>query len=278
MSSKTKRFPYLFMTLLLVIAIFGKALPAVGQGSNPPPNYTTGMRKMVRGGAATVDPLTLPTFEFKFTLDTISPGNKRIYKIEDPKFDDRLFIQRIVVNGPFARQMAKIEVHKKDGSGWETKWTAPGGAPPANIPIGEQGSATNAVDVAAAGRLAAQISDFTNGNPVMSNNTATYDQIRFTFKDDGGQGSNFNGAAGKIDLYFRVLNPYVDPSNFIGGSGGVVCPKEPGGTSLRKEIVCNYAKFYGSGGNVPKQRSTSGTHHTLPAGKSRREAARPPAQ
>ena len=71
MSSKTKRFPYLFMTLLLVIAIFGTALPAVGQGSNPSPNYTTGMRKMVRGGAATVDPLTLPTFEFKFTLDTI---------------------------------------------------------------------------------------------------------------------------------------------------------------------------------------------------------------
>lgn len=251
MSSKTKRFPYLFMTLLLVIAIFGTALPAVGQGSNPSPNYTTGMRKMVRGGAATVDPLTLPTFEFKFTLDTISPGNKRIYKIEDPKFDERLFIQRIVVNGPFARQMAKIEVHKKDGSGWETKWTAPGGTPPASIPLGEQGSATNAVDSAAAGRLAAQISDYTNGNPVASNNTATYDQIRFTFKDDGGQGSNFNGAAGKIDLYFRVLNPFVDPSNFIGGSGGVVCSGDPGDqTPLKKEIVCNYAKFYGSGGNV----------------------------
>ncbi len=239
MSSKTKRFPYLFMTLLLVIAIFGTALPAVGQGFTPYShlNYFVASQKMVRGGAAMLDPAVLPDFEFLYTLD-MTPGSGQTFtlkSIEDTKFDDRLFIQRIVISGKFAQYLSSY-AYRDTGGNWTTTNVT---SNPTTINIGD---ATTAIDANA--RI---------------NGVRSITGIRFTFRDQGAAGKGFTigpgatGTEGNIRVYFKVSNPTAVIAQNIDNIGGPNPPSPiclPDATKpVQPWAVCNHARFEGYSGN-----------------------------
>lgn len=239
MSSKTKRFPYLFMTLLLVIAIFGTALPAVGQGFTPHTNfnYFVASQKMTRGGAAMLDPAVLPDFEFLYTLD-MTPGSGQTFtlkSIEDTKFDDRLFIQRIVISGRFAQYLSSY-AYRDTGGNWTTTNLG------SNPPTIELGDAVTAIDANA--RI---------------NGVRSITGIRFTFRDQGAAGKGFTigpgatGTEGNIRVYFKVSNPTAVIAQNIDNIGGPNPPSPiclPDATKpVQPWAVCNHARFDGYSGN-----------------------------
>ena len=246
MSPKRMKFLNLILTLLLAIGIIGSVSPVLGQDQA---GFQTGSRKTAVGGAATIDPATLPGFEFKYSLDFYpinDNANYRIVEIEDTKFDSRLFLQRMVIRGDYATKLQKIELRPVGGAYANQPFTITGNV--INV-----GSATNAIDTDAAANVADQTVTYNNTGSVPDShvNTSKYDRIRFTFKNEpGGNGSDFSQSTnGSIDLYFRVLKPYS--SQLLNGTGtAVTCNAANPSDPVNPKLVCNYARFKGSYGSV----------------------------
>lgn len=252
MSPKRMKFLNLILALLLAIGIMGSVLPVHGQTSG---GFQTGSRKTAIGGAATIDPVTLPNFEFKYLLDfyPIANANYRVAEIEDTKFDSRLFLQRMVISGAYATKLSKIELRETGGSYVNQPFSIAGGV----ISIG---SASNAIDSAAAANVAAQTVTYNNTGSVPDShvNNSKYDRIRFTFRNEsGGTGAIFNqGTNGSIGLYFRVLKPYS--SQLLNGSGTkVYCDASNPNTPVDPKLVCNYATFKGYYGSTSASVNTA---------------------
>lgn len=255
MSPKRMKFLNLILALLLAIGIIGSVSPVWGQSQA---GFQTGARKTAIGGAATIDPATLPSFEFKYLLDfyPIQNANYRIVEFEDTKFDSRLFLQRMVIRGAYATKLQKIELRQTaDGAYVNQPFTLTGNV--INV-----GSTLNAIDADAAANVAAQTVIYNNNGNVPDShvNTSKYDRIRFTFKNEpGGTGSVFNqGTSGSVDLFFRVLKPYS--SNLLAGAADnmpVTCNADNPGTPVHPKIVCNYATFKGFVGSTPAHVNTA---------------------
>ena len=153
----------------------------------------------------------------------------------DTKFDDRLFIQRIVISGKFAQYLSSY-AYRDTGGNWTTTNVT---SNPTTINIGD---ATTAIDANA--RI---------------NGVRSITGIRFTFRDQGAAGKGFTigpgatGTEGNIRVYFKVSNPTAVIAQNIDNIGGPNPPSPiclPDATKpVQPWAVCNHARFEGYSGN-----------------------------